>query len=105
MAQIRWAREPWSPGLCIQFFPGTKNFGRLKCSKNPSCLPNQVVVITPDGNGQKWEVGSREPLPLESALSEQNFKTELGALCFVDFVLCANQSQNTLEPRGRAERL
>ena len=44
MAQIRWAREPWPQGGCVQNFPRIKNFGRLKCSKKSSFLPNHVVV-------------------------------------------------------------
>jgi hypothetical protein len=44
MAQIRWAREPWPLGGCVQNFPRIKNFGRLKCSKKTSYPPNHVVV-------------------------------------------------------------
>jgi hypothetical protein len=44
MAQIRWAREPWPQGGCVQNFPRIKNFGRLKCSKKSSFLSNHVVV-------------------------------------------------------------
>jgi hypothetical protein len=47
MPQIRWAREPWPQGGCVQNFPRIKNFGRLKCSKKSSFLSNQVVVLSP----------------------------------------------------------
>ena len=45
MAQIRWAREPWAQGGCVQNFPRIKDVGRLKCSKKSGFLSNHVVVL------------------------------------------------------------
>jgi hypothetical protein len=59
MAQIRWAREPWPQGGCVQNFPRIKNLGRLKCSKKSSYLPNHVVVGA-DGTRSRsgWRTGT-----------------------------------------------
>jgi hypothetical protein len=67
MAPIRWTREPWHQGGCVQNFPRIKNLRRLKCSKKSSYLPNQVVVC---GGGARARPEITSPRPTARVLSE-----------------------------------